>query len=88
MTVKSGATTIDTYRYDGGNRRVQKIASSTRDYYYSNQWQILEEQVSTPAQARLSRAPICLGRSLSGRPHLAGSSHLADQKLEHLPIDE
>ena len=65
MTVKSGATTIDTYRYDGANRRVQKIASSTRDYYYSDQWQILEEQRQHTG-ARLSRAPICLGRSLRG----------------------
>ena len=49
MTVKSGATTIANYRYDGINRRTQKITSATRDYYHSGQWQILEERVSTPA---------------------------------------
>ena len=49
MSVKSGGTTIGTYRYDGLNRRVQKSTSVTRDYYYSSKWQILEERVNTPA---------------------------------------
>lgn len=46
MSVKSGAATIATYRYDGRNRRVQKVASVTRDYYYSSKWQVVEERVS------------------------------------------
>jgi RHS repeat-associated protein len=45
MSVKSGGTTVSSYQYDGLNRRVNKTISSTRDYYYSRQWQILEERV-------------------------------------------
>ncbi len=38
-----------TYTYDGLNRRLNKGTSVTRDYYYSGKWQVLEEQVSSPA---------------------------------------
>ena len=47
IAVKSGATTLETLRYDGDNRRVTNtIGSTTTDLYYSSQWQVLEEQVS------------------------------------------
>ncbi len=49
MSVKSGGTTISTYAYDGLTRRVRKVTSVTRDYYYSSPWQVVEERVSTPA---------------------------------------
>jgi RHS repeat-associated protein len=42
-----GATTVATYAYDGLNRRVTKTTSSTRHYYYSEPWQILEERVGS-----------------------------------------
>ncbi|HEY1603571.1 MAG TPA: hypothetical protein VGG64_28480, partial [Pirellulales bacterium] len=36
------------YIYDGLNRRISKLAGGqTRDFYFSAQWQILEERVST-----------------------------------------
>ena len=43
MTVKDGSTTVGAYRYDGASRRVTKNA---RHYYYSDQWQILEERLN------------------------------------------
>jgi hypothetical protein len=46
MSVKSGGTTVGAYKYDGRNRRVQRDTSVTRDYYYSNKWQVLEERLS------------------------------------------
>ena len=79
MTVKSGATTIDTYRYDGANPRVQKIASTTRDYCYSNQWQILERTGEHPRPG-VSRATIRLGPALQDDLILRDrvTSHRAD----------
>ena len=52
MTVKSGATTVNTYRYDGASRRVTKYdGTNTRHYYYSDQWQVLEERLNTSSSA-------------------------------------
>ena len=48
VKVKSGSTNIGIYAYDGQNRRVTKtIGTTTRHYYYSSQWQILEERLNT-----------------------------------------
>jgi RHS repeat-associated protein len=48
----SGASTVATYAYDGQNRRTTKSADgSTRHYYYSNQWQVLEERVGASTSA-------------------------------------
>ena len=49
VKVKSGTTTVATYAYDGLNRRTAKTTSSTstRHYYFSSQWQILEERLNT-----------------------------------------
>jgi len=45
VTDESGTTT---YSYDGLGRRITQTASgTTRDAYYSDQWQVLEERVST-----------------------------------------
>jgi RHS repeat-associated protein len=45
--VKDGGTSVAVYRYDGRNRRITRTASgTTRDLYYSNAWQVLEERVS------------------------------------------
>ncbi len=33
------------YRYDGLNRRTTTVGSTVRDYYYSSDWQVLEERV-------------------------------------------
>ena len=41
-----GNTTLETFSYDGTNRRMTNtVASTTTDLYYSSQWQVLEEQI-------------------------------------------
>jgi RHS repeat-associated protein len=52
VEVKDGGTTVATYAYDGLNRRTKKVTgSTTRHYYYSDRWQILEERVNTSTSA-------------------------------------
>ena len=51
MSVKQGANFVAEYQYDGLRRRVVKksytagVLSETRDFYFSDQWQILSEAV-------------------------------------------
>jgi len=48
IEVKAGTTVVETYAYDGANRRVSKTTvSNTRHYFYSDQWQVLEERLDT-----------------------------------------
>ncbi len=43
----TGGSVLATYRYDGAFRRVTAlISSNTRHYYYSDQWQVLEERLN------------------------------------------
>jgi len=52
VKVKSGSTILAVYAYDGQNRRTTKtIGTTTRHYYYSSQWQILEERLNTATTA-------------------------------------
>jgi RHS repeat-associated protein len=56
ITVRQGATTLGTYAYDGLNRRTTKISTEsgstvTRHFYYSNQWQVLEERTGSTTSA-------------------------------------
>ena len=52
VQVKSGSTTVASYAYDGQNRRTTKVTgSTTRHYYYSSQWQILEERLNATTTA-------------------------------------
>ena len=52
VKVKSGSTTVAAYAYDGQNRRTTKVTgSTTRHYYYSSQWQILEERLNATTTA-------------------------------------
>ncbi|MCI0534888.1 MAG: glucosaminidase domain-containing protein [Verrucomicrobiales bacterium] len=45
VKVMDGANTVNQHKYDGLNRRiVRTVGSVNRHYYYSNQWQILEER--------------------------------------------
>ena len=47
----TGGSVVATYRYDGANRRVTKASGgNTRHYYYSDQWQILEEDLETETE--------------------------------------
>jgi YD repeat-containing protein len=48
--ISGGGSTVATYRYDGRGRRIVKYTaaiSETRHFYWSNQWQDLEERVGT-----------------------------------------
>ena len=48
VKVMDGETTVATYGYDGRNFRITKTAGGvTRHYYYSSQWQVLEERLGT-----------------------------------------
>ncbi len=43
----TGGSVVGGYGYDGLNRRVRKTTPSpTRDFYYTRQWQVIEERVS------------------------------------------
>lgn len=44
-------TTVAAYAYDGLNHRVSKTTSVTRHYYYTAQWQIVEERTGTSTSA-------------------------------------
>jgi RHS repeat-associated protein len=44
---ETGGSVVATYGYDGAHRRVTKVAGgNTRHYYYSDQWQVLEERLN------------------------------------------
>ena len=52
VEVKAGATTVAAYRYDGLNRRITKtVGGTTRRYYYSDQWQVVEERFDAETAA-------------------------------------
>ena len=49
VQVQSGGTALATYSFDGLHRRVTKtyyfFGNVIRHYYYSDQWQLLEERL-------------------------------------------
>jgi RHS repeat-associated protein len=56
ITVSQDGTVLATYQYDGFNRRIwkQSVESgtlTTRHFYYSNQWQVLEERTGANTSA-------------------------------------
>jgi len=52
VKVASGSTTVAAYAYDGLSRRTVKVSGGvTRDYYYTPQWQIVEERVGGSTSA-------------------------------------
>ncbi|HEX4612570.1 MAG TPA: RHS repeat-associated core domain-containing protein, partial [Urbifossiella sp.] len=55
----SGGTTLETFGYDGLNRRVTSAAGgATTDLYYSADWQVVEERVGGAATARYVWSPV------------------------------
>jgi RHS repeat-associated protein len=47
VEVKIGSSFVGAYAYDGANRRVTKLTGAEfRQYFYSDQWQILEERTA------------------------------------------
>ncbi len=50
ISIHDGSTTVATYSYSGNNWRIKKVSSGdTRHYYYSSNWQVLEERLGTTA---------------------------------------
>ena len=50
VKIQEGVATVATYAYDGLDRRVKKVVSGmTTHFYYSDQWQILEERKGSSA---------------------------------------
>jgi YD repeat-containing protein len=48
VKVKSGSSTVAAYAYDGQSWRTTKTSGgTTRHYYFTNQWQIIEERLGT-----------------------------------------
>ena len=60
VKLTEGVTTVGTYAYDGQTRRVWKesvesgSAVTRRHFYYSDQWQVLEERLGNSAAANRS----------------------------------
>jgi RHS repeat-associated protein len=49
VLVTSGATTLDAYGYDALGQRITENPGTQRDLYYSDSWQVLEEDVGGSA---------------------------------------
>jgi RHS repeat-associated protein len=60
VTVKDASNNvIASYKYDGLGRRVTETKSgTTRDFYYSDQWQVLEERVAGTARVQYVWSPV------------------------------
>ncbi len=58
VTVKSGGTTLTSYKVDGLGRRIVENSGTARDLYYSSAWQVLEERVGGAAQAQQVWSPV------------------------------
>ncbi len=59
VAVKSGATTLKGYGYDGLNRRVTETASgTTTDLYYTAAWQVAEEKAGSNTTKRYVWSPV------------------------------
>ena len=58
VAYKNGGTTLETMSYDGLGRRIIQNSGTATDLYYSDQWQVLEEQVSGAAKINYVWSPI------------------------------
>jgi RHS repeat-associated protein len=79
--VKNGGTTVAAYSYDGQGWRITEThGSTTRDLYYSDNWQVLEERVGGVVQARNVWTPVNLDTLVLRDQSSAGNGTL-DQRL-------
>jgi YD repeat-containing protein len=53
-----GETTLQSYQYDGLNRRIVEDPGTATDLYYSSDWQVLEEQVDGVATLQYVWSPV------------------------------
>src|SRR5262245_34041006 len=54
---KNGSTTLVSYGVDGLGRRISETVEG-RDFYYSDQWQVLEERVSGTTKVQYVWSPV------------------------------
>jgi RHS repeat-associated protein len=77
----SGGTTLETFGYDGLNRRVTQTASgTTTDLYYSKDWQVLEEMQGGEATARYVWSPVYVN-ALVLRDRATGTPGTLNERL-------
>jgi RHS repeat-associated protein len=58
VQVKNGITVLQTYAYDGLNRRISENPGTLRDLYYDSSWQLLEEDVTGSMQDQYVWSPV------------------------------
>jgi hypothetical protein len=58
VQVKNGSTVLESYSYDGLNRRATENPGTIRDLYYSMLWQLLEEDVGGSMQDQYVWSPV------------------------------
>jgi RHS repeat-associated protein len=63
IRVEDGASNavVASYEHDGLNRRIVKRTTETRHYYYSDQWQVVEEDVEQSQRQELATAQYVWG---------------------------
>jgi RHS repeat-associated protein len=77
----SSSTTLETFTYDGLDRRVTQAAGgTTTDLFYSAQGQVLEEEVSGQATARYVWSPVYVD-ALVLRDNATGAPGTLNQRL-------
>jgi RHS repeat-associated protein len=88
ITIKQGGTTLGTYQYDGLNRRIwkQSVEGSTlttRHFYYSKDWQVLEERASGSSSSSSSSSSGS-GSGGADRQYVWGTRYVDDLVLRDL----
>jgi RHS repeat-associated protein len=58
VAYKSGATTLESFQYDGLSRRIVVNPGTATDLYYSSAWQVLEEQVGGVSKVQYVWSPV------------------------------
>jgi YD repeat-containing protein len=80
VAYKNGGTTLISYKYDAANRRVSQTASSvTTDFYFSDQWQVLEERISGNAKIQYIWSPVYVDAMILRDRDATGDSALEER---------
>jgi RHS repeat-associated protein len=58
VAVKNGGTTLDAYGYDALGQRVTENPGTLRDIYFSQAWQVLEEDIAGAMQNQYVWSPV------------------------------
>jgi YD repeat-containing protein len=55
---KNGSTSLESYRYDALNRRIEENAGAARALFYTAEWQVIEERTSGVARVSYVWSPV------------------------------